>query len=46
MFKVALDTHVCKGTYKFGLITDNEFNLNNVRQIANYLKLQWIYTLL
>ena len=31
---VAPDTHVCKATYKLGLITDDEFNSSNVQQIV------------
>lgn len=31
---VAPDTHVCKASYKLGLITDNEFNSNNVQSIV------------
>lgn len=31
---VAPDTHVCKATLKLGLITDEEFNSNNVQQIV------------
>ena len=31
---VAPDTHVCKATHKLGLITDNEFNSNNVQEIV------------
>ena len=31
---VAPDTHVCKATYKLGLITDDEFNCSNVQQIV------------
>lgn len=30
---VAPDTHVCKATYKLGIITDDEFNSSNVQQI-------------
>ena len=31
---VAPDTHVCKATHKLGLITEDEFNSNNVQQIV------------
>ncbi len=31
---VAPDTHVCKATYKMGMITENEFNSSNVQQIV------------
>ena len=31
---VAPDTHVCKATHKLGLITDDEFNSSNVKQIV------------
>lgn len=31
---VAPDTHVCKATYKLGLITDEEFNSSNVQHIV------------
>ena len=31
---VAPDTHVCKATHRLGLITDDEFNSNNVQQIV------------
>lgn len=31
---VAPDTHVCKATHKLGLITDDEFNSNNVQLIV------------
>lgn len=31
---VAPDTHVCKATYKLGIITDDEFNSSNVQQIV------------
>lgn len=31
---VAPDTHVCKATHKLGLITDEEFNSNNVQEIV------------
>lgn len=31
---VAPDTHVCKATYKLGLITTDEFNSSNVQQIV------------
>ena len=31
---VAPDTHVCKATHRLGLITDEEFNSNNVQQIV------------
>lgn len=31
---VAPDTHVCKATYKMGIITDDEFNSSNVQQIV------------
>ena len=31
---VAPDTHVCKSTLKLGLITDDEFNSNNVQFIV------------
>lgn len=31
---VAPDTHVCKSTFKLGLITDDEFNSNNVQLIV------------
>lgn len=31
---VAPDTHVCKSTYKLGLITNEEFNSSNVQQIV------------
>lgn len=31
---VAPDTHVCKATYKLGLISEDEFNSNNVQQIV------------
>lgn len=31
---VAPDTHVCKATYKLGLINDDEFNSSNVQQIV------------
>ena len=31
---VAPDTHVCKATYKLGLITFDEFNSSNVQQIT------------
>ena len=31
---VAPDTHVCKSTLKLGLITENEFNSNNVQLIV------------
>lgn len=40
---VAPDTHVCKATHKLGLITEEEFNSNNVQQLVidrwqNFLK--------
>lgn len=31
---VAPDTHVCKATYKLGLITEEEFNSNNVQLLV------------
>lgn len=31
---VAPDTHVCKSTYKLGLISEEEFNSSNVQQIV------------
>lgn len=31
---VTPDTHVCKATYKLGIITDDEFNSSNVQQIV------------
>ncbi len=31
---VAPDTHVCKATYRLGLITDDEFGSSNVQQIV------------
>ena len=34
MLNVAPDTHICKATYKLGLIDDNEFNSNSVQNIV------------
>lgn len=34
MLTVAPDTHVCKSTYRLGLITEEEFNSSNVQKIV------------